>query len=470
MNNNILILSLFCLSPALYGESYDDFVAQMDTEYKSFVTQMDKDFAKSLGKEWKEFKTKIKPSYQNPKPSIIPPAIPTPIIKEEDSSPKINIIIINPPQKATPILPIEPKIPQGYKRISFNFFSQDINLVYNKKLNYKLNNFNNTTIAHYWLKVSNIENDNFLGQIKEYKKKLNLNDWHLYLLVKEIGIHIINNKNNSNLLTWFLLNKLGYDVKIGNANNNVYLMPSSNQLIYNTQYSLINQRRYYNFIYRGSIRTYPTQFNNTKTLDFDNATSPHLKEDIRHRVLSFNDAGKEYHISIPYNKNLIDLYNAYPSLNWQYYFSQPISPLTKFEIFKQLKGIMTNMTEVQAVNFLLHLTQSGFEYATDREQFGRERSLFLEESLNYPSSDCEDRSIFFGKLVKELLGLRVVGLHYPNHLATAVEFKSDVKGESVIYQNRRYIICDPTYIGADIGHAQPKFKGFRDIEFIPINY
>jgi len=128
------------------------------------------------------------------------------------------------------------------------------------------------------------------------------------------------------------------------------------------------------------------------------------------------------------------------------------------------------MTEVQAVNFLLHLTQSGFKYKTDGEQFGRERSLFLEESLNFPANDCEDRSIFFGKLVKELLGLRVVGLIYPNHLATAVEFKSHVKGDSVTYDNRRYIICDPTYIGADIGHAQPNFKGFRDIKFIPINY
>ena len=126
------------------------------------------------------------------------------------------------------------------------------------------------------------------------------------------------------------------------------------------------------------------------------------------------------------------------------------------------------MSEVQAVNFLLHLTQSGFKYATDAEQFGRERSLFFEESLNYPYSDCEDRSIFFGKLVKELLGLKVIGLHYPGHLATAVEFKSNVKGESVTYENRRYIICDPTYIGADIGSAQPKFKGYRDIKFIPI--
>jgi len=469
MKTKILALSLLCLTPSLHAESFNEFMSEMDAEYKGFVSQMDKDFAKALGKEWKEFDTKVKPSYQNPKPSVVPSVPPKPL-KEPDNRPKINIIIINPPQQEIPISPPKPHIPQGYKQISFNFFSQDINLVYNRELNYQIRSFNSHSMANYWLKLSTIEINNFLNQIQSYKQRLNLNDWHLYLLVKKIGTHIINDKNSSNLLTWFLLNKLGYDVKIGSTNSGVYLMPSSNQLLYNTQYSNINQRRYYNFEYKGTVHTYPARFNNTQTLNFDNATTPHLKKDIRHKVLKFTDAGKEYRLSIPYNKNLIDLYNAYPSLDWQYYFNQPISPLTKFEIFRQLKGIINNMTEVEAVNFLLHLTQSGFKYATDGEQFGRERSLFLEETLNYPSSDCEDRSIFFGKLVKELLGLRVVGLHYPNHLATAVEFKSDVKGESVTYQNRRYIICDPTYVGADIGHAQPQFKGFRDIEFIPINY
>jgi hypothetical protein len=69
-----------------------------------------------------------------------------------------------------------------------------------------------------------------------------------------------------------------------------------------------------------------------------------------------------------------------------------------------------------------------------------------------------------------LLGLRVVALHYPGHLATAVEFKSNVRGEIISYQNRRYIVCDPTYIGADIGQAMPDFRGSRDVKVIPINY
>jgi len=61
-------------------------------------------------------------------------------------------------------------------------------------------------------------------------------------------------------------------------------------------------------------------------------------------------------------------------------------------------------------------------------------------------------------LVRDLLHLKVVLLHYPNHLATAVHFDEDVKGDYLILNNEKYLVCDPTYIGALIGDAMPQFK------------
>ena len=468
MKRSIILLTLLFGTVMVQAESYDDFIASMDEEYKSFTTQMDKDFAKALGKEWKGFDTTIKPSYHNPKPTVIPPAPVTP--KIIDNTPKVVILPTHPPRERRAVLPQIPPVEQGYKSLSFNFFSQPITLVYNKELNHPLQQFNNHTIADYWISLSSIEKEKFLTQIKAYQHNLNLNDWHLYLLIKEISNKIASSTNDAKLLSWFILNNLGYDVKLGYDSEGVYLLLNINQTLYGTSYSVIHQQHYYNFEYKGRIRTYSSKFGNTKPLNLAEAKVPFFKKNIQIRKLSFDDKGIHYNISIPYDKNLIDLYNGYPSLDWAYYFRQPIAGVTKFEFFKQLKNIMHNMSELEAVNFLLHLTQYGFEYATDNQQFGRERSLFFEESLNYPYNDCEDRSIFFGKLVKELLGLNVVALHYPNHLATAVEFKSNVEGESISYNNRKYIICDPTYIGADIGKAQPRFKGFKGVKVIPINY
>ena len=227
MKISILVLGLFMTS-LLQSESFEEFMAEMNNDYKSFVTQMDKDFAQALGKEWKEFDSNIKPSYQDPKPIVIPSA-PVQPIKQPDNNPIINIIIVNPPQRETPKLPTVPKVRQGYKKLAFNFFSQDITFVYNSKLNHSLHNFTNQSIANYWLTLSSFEINNFLTQIRTYKRKLNLNDWHLYLLVKDIGNLISEDSTNAKLLTWFLLNKLGYDVKLGMAHNEIYLI-SSNQI------------------------------------------------------------------------------------------------------------------------------------------------------------------------------------------------------------------------------------------------
>lgn len=57
--------------------------------------------------------------------------------------------------------------------------------------------------------------------------------------------------------------------------------------------------------------------------------------------------------------------------------------------------------------------------------------------------------------MRDLLGLDVVLLNYPGHLATAVKFKEDVIGDYIQLDDGKYIVCDPTYIGASIGEAMP---------------
>src|SRR3972149_2063363 len=125
----------------------------------------------------------------------------------------------------------------------------------------------------------------------------------------------------------------------------------------------------------------------------------------------------------------------------------------------QLKPILQGKTEWEAVNILLRFVQTAFEYKTDDDQFGREKPLFVDEVLFYPASDCEDRSVLFAYLVQTLLGLDVVGLDYPAHIATAVRFTSEVAGDQVMYEGKKFVICDPTYIGADVGMCMEQFKG-----------
>lgn len=114
-------------------------------------------------------------------------------------------------------------------------------------------------------------------------------------------------------------------------------------------------------------------------------------------------------------------------------------------------------SQYEAVSRLLNFVQTAFVYEYDDKVWGCDRAFFADETLYYPYCDCEDRSILFSRLVRDLLGLKVVLIYYPGHLATAVCFTENVNGDYISMNGKRYTICDPTYIGAPIGATMPKW-------------
>lgn len=131
------------------------------------------------------------------------------------------------------------------------------------------------------------------------------------------------------------------------------------------------------------------------------------------------------------------------------------------EVLPALREAIAGKSETDAVAAILAFVQKGFAYKTDHNQFGYERPFFPDENFYYPYNDCEDRSFIFELLVRKLTGLDVVVLNYPNHAATAVCFSGEVAGDAVNWRGKRYVVCDPTYIGAGIGKAMPDFRDVR---------
>ena len=91
-----------------------------------------------------------------------------------------------------------------------------------------------------------------------------------------------------------------------------------------------------------------------------------------------------------------------------------------------------------------------------------EKPYFIEENFYYPKNDCEDRAVFYAFLIRNLLGLDVHLVHFPGHECTAVCFGTEnVIGSGYRYEGKTYIICDPTYIGANIGQCMPQYEGME---------
>ena len=155
------------------------------------------------------------------------------------------------------------------------------------------------------------------------------------------------------------------------------------------------------------------------------------------------------------DRSLIDYYNLFPCCDVAVYQIPSVGATVRQSLYPALQQALSGRSETEAADMLLNFVQTAFPYATDDEQFGYERPLFAEETLFYPACDCEDRAVLYSLLVRELLGLDVVLLEYPGHVAAAVCFKGEAPGDYVVVRGKRYTVCDPTYIGAGIGRTMP---------------
>ena len=57
--------------------------------------------------------------------------------------------------------------------------------------------------------------------------------------------------------------------------------------------------------------------------------------------------------------------------------------------------------------------------------------------------------------MRDLLGLKTILVYYPGHLACAVGFEGQVAGVYILLDGKRFVVTDPTYIGASVGMTMP---------------
>lgn len=469
-------------------ESFDEFMKQQEQEfnksqlrqeqsYRSYKQKVDKEFGDALRQTWKEAKVDKKvDADKTPKPKITPKAPETapqtePKELEPSEEPETPLQQNVPRPKAPSVLkvPVNPQEPvnEDSPTLTVNYFRAKITLPYLEDFKVGIaESLSPGAIANYWEAQINKDYIYFIQQILRQRIQMNLNDWGYYLLLKEIATQIAGgDRNEATLFTWFMLLQTGYQVKIGYANNTAYLLMPANKTIYANTYHRIGGLIYYALdapLHPLSLRIYEKDYpdaNNIMQLELVKELK--ITNELAYRDLSFEHNFMNYSVKIAYNPGVIDFYNQYPLTDLSVVFNAPPTQLAAQSLKESLKPFVEGKTEKQAVNFLLSFVQKGFEYQTDDQQFNREKPLYIEETLHYPYSDCEDRSVFFAYLVKEILGSDIVGLDYPGHITTAIHFEEDFAGDFIEHDGKKYIICDPTFINAQAGHAM---NFYRDLQ------
>ncbi|MDT8338865.1 MAG: hypothetical protein RQ763_06675 [Sulfurimonas sp.] len=471
------LLVALSFSTLLAEESFKDFKRSQTDSFKEYKDERDGAFSNYLKQEWEAYTLQeMKSLYEKQKPITIEPAKPKEV---KPVGPKISIKIEaekEPKEDLTPIQKepaISPPPQKRAKDISFDFYGK--NLEFDISDGVKRANFyptNQIGIANYFDAVASSEYESLVLEIQRVSKSMNLNDWGTYLLVSKISQNLYENEDTSKLLRWFLLNKLGYAVKIGLDGRHIVLMHYSAKTIYAAPNFNFSNKKYYVFFDRSNERidrvfsykqNYPGA---TKPLDLSLDALPLLGENLEYKVLSFYNFDKKYDVAISYNKNLIDFMASYPQAEYETFFNAPIEQRTYRDLAAGIKKHIDGKKASEAMNFVLSFVQKSFKYEQDNQQFGKEKVMFAQETLFYEKSDCEDRAVLFSYLMKELFGVSVLGVKYEDHMATALYIPLD--GDKIRAGSKEYVIADPTYINSTIGMGMPKYRSVKPQSYIVV--
>lgn len=466
--------------------AYDAFRRQAIEEFITFRTRCNMEYAEFLEKAWKQYK--VLPSIEPPVKDM--PTPPMPYKGKEDSIKDkelqyLDIIPVAPPvPQPTPIEPILEKPQPDEERITFFFFGTEGKVRLSDRHRFKLSAVSEKSVADAWRKLSADKYNNVIRDCLELRIKHGLSDWAYLQMLVELGNRYLGkDTNEATLLTAYLYCQSGYKMRFGiGTNGRLYLMFNSRHDIYNMPYYRIEGEKYYPLncseqsLYICEVG-FPKEQPLSLEISADMKISAMLTETRTLQSMQY----PQVKVSVHANKNLISFYDTYPAsqlgenfmTRWAIYAQTPLDITTREELYAQLTALISGKNELEAANMLLNFVQTGFVYKYDVEVWGRDRAFFAEESLAYPYCDCEDRSILFSHLMRDLLGLDVALVYSPGHLFTAVKFSDNVEGTYISIGEDKYVVCEPTCTnGAPVGwiSAESENSDVKVIKLSKIDY
>lgn len=407
-----------------------------------------------------EEKAADKPAVQPEKKPVVevietePEAEPAPVVEadrrpEPAAEPRL-------PVSSTPTSPLY-RGESGRSKIAYGGLAFYLNNSLNRKCS--LNGLNENAIADAYEALCNSDYKPLLADCAQIRKDLRLNDWGVFTLVRQVADTYCGTANESIVMQQFLLNEMGYKARMARkaTEDKMMLFVATDCSIYAHPYITLNGQNYYNLSGNNEqCQFYMCQKDSPKA---KNSVGMQLKEaPLFPGTVTHQAKGSAARVTVDVPKALMDFYKDYPQCDYSVYFNAPVNAAMENRILSSLAPLVQGRNEADAANILINFVQTAFQYQTDGQQFGYEKPFFVEELFYYPYSDCEDRAMLFSYLVRKLLGLDVVLLDYPEHIATAVRFNGNVSGDYLMVNGRKYIVCDPTYIGASIGMTMPRYK------------
>lgn len=448
-------------------ETYRNFKQQAYSDYTSFREECNQKYVEFLRNSWSWYEGKA----PLPVPEEESPVPPRPYNGENglpdiDTKPVEITSIDNNPQPK-PIEPIReiPNPNQDY--FTLCFYGQKCCIRLPEFANLSLQDCHPNSIAAGWEKLCNDDMNNAIRDCLETRLRYNLCDWAYLMFLNQLAQQYCNNHNGATLLTAFLYCQSGYQMRLAVDESKLILLYGSRHQIFDKGYFNVNGSSFYPLgELSNSISICGAAFEGETPMSLIIDKEQLLGVDMSSERTITADRYTDMSIGSYVPQKLIEFYDTYPTsaldgnpmTRWAMYANTPLAQKTKDKLYPSLRKYIAERNKLQAAEMLLNWVQTGFVYEYDDKVWGHDRAFFAEETLYYPYADCEDRSILFSRLIRDLLDLDVALIYYPGHLATAVCFDQEVSGDAMIIGVRKFIVCDPTYIGAPVGAQMPDLE------------
>ena len=492
-----------------YSKNDPGFAAErqkMYENYNKFRKEMLKDYSDFVRKAWKDYQAS--PAVEAPKDEHVEPQLAPgadaetaslfsklfgrkhkrtkqPVVKPKPVEQKpvqytVQEVVKPEPvaPQAQPQVPAKPKVEKANDYMSFTVFGTECKVRIGENCRFRLPSPKSDDVADAIEHVfPGQQFENMLYDCLQERKSHGFSDWAYYQMLLSLTRQFYGDTNEAVLAQAFLYSQSGYKMRLAHADNKLYMLAATRHFIYNKLFYSLDGEWF--FLLSGdqpkSLGICQASFPKESTLSLRISTEQMLSDNPTIQRTIKSRKNPDFSVTITSNKNYIDFYDTYPSsmvennfmTRWAMYANSPIEPGIRDQLYPQLKEKLAGYNQVDAVQQLLwwmhgmvdldgEISNSDtFLYRYDEDIWGCDRAFFGEETLFYPYCDCEDRSILLSHLVRDLVGLDVVLVHYPGHLAMAVNFTEDIPAncDYITLDGRKFVVCDPTYIGSRVGET-----------------
>lgn len=466
----------------VFAQGIEEYRRKAEAEFAAYRSMMDRDYSDYLARinaEFAEYMRRAWPEY-----SALP-AIPVPSQPEPPSLPEIpdsGAMELPEPPEPHPVPVSEPSGDHADRGLFvFVYYGVECRVHLDESCRFVLADCSESTVADMWRNLSSGKYNMVVQECLGYREKLSLCDWAYFLFTGSLSEKFFTPqyRNEAVLFQMFILTQSGYKVRIARRGNALVLLMPSSDTVYGMSYIEMDGMKYYitgrpegSSAFNVFDHCFPGERGISLRMDMEPAIAYRPSRPVTLSSVSYPDVT----VTLCTNEYLMDFYDDYPYCRWNLYAEASFSREAGSVLFPVLETAVSGLSAPAAVDVLLDFVQTAFRYRTDQEQFGYERPLFPDEMLYYPYSDCEDRSAMFAALVDAIVGLDVVLLDYPEHIAAAVRFPQESivassdggyslcdgqtcrPADVLDIDGAKWVICDPTYIGARAGMCMPQFR------------